>query len=127
MRAADLDVEELLDIDAERGEIRFAGARAILLDAVALGLLRRQLVDTFGQRTARAILTRFGFAHGWRMAEALRGEMAWDSHEEWRDAGGRIHMLQGLMRLVPGGEPLSLEGALVEGSYEAEQHLLNLG
>ena len=76
MRAAELDMAELLDINAERGEIRFAGARAILLDAVALGLLRRQLVDTLGQRMARAILTRFGFAHGWRMAEVLRGEIA---------------------------------------------------
>ena len=127
MRATELDAAELLDIDADRGEIRFAGARAILLDAVAMGLLRRQLVDTFGQVTARAILTRFGFAHGWRMAEAMRGEIAWDSHAEWRDAGGRIHMLQGLLRLMPGAEPLSPEGALVEASYEAEQHVLHLG
>jgi two-component system, NtrC family, response regulator HydG len=126
MRSADLDIKELLDIDADGGVVRFAGARAIILDAVAMGLLRKQLVQAFGRAAARAIFTRFGFAHGFRMAEAMR-ELTWDSHDEWRDAGARIHMLQGILRLPPGVAPLSPAGAVVEASYEAEQHLVHLG
>ncbi|MGK3997553.1 sigma 54-interacting transcriptional regulator [Sorangium sp. So ce1024] len=128
MRAADLDLSELLTIDPQAGELRFSGARAILLDAVAMGLLRKQLIDSVGAAAARAILTRFGFAHGYRTAEAARAELALESDEEWREAGGRIHALQGMMRLAPGADgPLSPGGAAVEASYEAEQHLLHLG
>ena len=52
--------------------IRFAGQRALLLDAVAMGLLRKYLVENFGVTAARTVLTQFGFAHGWRMAEAAQ-------------------------------------------------------
>ncbi|AGP32048.1 sigma-54-dependent Fis family transcriptional regulator [Sorangium cellulosum] len=128
MRAADLDLSELLTVDPQAGELRFSGARAILLDAVAMGLLRKQLIDALGAAAARAILTRFGFAHGFRTAEAARAELPLESDEEWRNAGGRIHALQGMIRLAPGADgPLSPEGATVEASYEAEQHLLHLG
>ena len=69
--------------------IRFAGQRALLLDAVAIGLLRKYLVENFGLNAARTVLTQFGFAHGWRMAEAMRAEFKWDSDEDWRQAGTR--------------------------------------
>ena len=100
MRAEDLRIEELLEMD-ERGGVRFAGERALILDAVALGLLRKQLVETLGMAGARAVLTRFAFAHGWRMAEALRTAFPWKSEDEWRTAGARIHSLQvSLPRLI---------------------------
>ncbi|WP_437724954.1 sigma 54-interacting transcriptional regulator [Sorangium sp. So ce861] len=128
MLAADLDLSELLTVDPQAGELRFSGARAILLDAVAMGLLRKQLIDALGAAAARALLTRFGFAHGFRTAEAARAELPLESDEEWRNAGGRIHTLQGMIRLAPGADgPLSPGGATVEASYEAEQHLLHLG
>src|SRR5688500_15377007 len=96
MRAADLDLKELLELDPEGGAIRFAGQRALLLDAVAMGLLRKYLVENFGLTAARAVLTQFGFAHGWRMAEAMRAALPWDSDEDWRRAGTRIPALEGL-------------------------------
>ena len=37
-----------------------------------LGLLRKELIETLGVTAARAVLTRFGYAHGWRVAETLR-------------------------------------------------------
>ena len=72
MRVEDLHHKELLELDPEGGVIRFAGQRALLLDAVAMGLLRQYLVDNFGLTAARAVLTQFGFAHGWRMAAAMQ-------------------------------------------------------
>ena len=128
MRVDDLDHKELLELDPEGGVIRFAGQRALLLDAVAMGLLRKYLVENFGLTAARTVLTQFGFAHGWRMAEAMQAEFKWASDEDWRRAGTRIHALQGLFRVEPGNtEALSADGVMLVASYEAEQHLLHFG
>ncbi len=128
MRIEDLHHSELLELDPEGGVIRFAGQRALLLDAVAMGLLRQYLVENFGLTAAHAVLTQFGFAHGWRMAEAMHGAFEWDNDEEWRRAGPRVYTLEGLFRTQPGGEdPLTKKGAMLLASYEAEQHLLHFG
>ena len=128
MHVDELDHKELLELDPEGGVIRFAGQRALLLNAVAMGLLRKYLVDNFGLTAARAVLTQFGFAHGWRMAEAMETEFQWDSSQDWRHAGMRIHTLEGLFQIKPGSkDPVSKEGAMLVASYEAEQHLLHFG
>jgi DNA-binding NtrC family response regulator/predicted hydrocarbon binding protein len=128
MRAGDLDHKELLELDPEGGVIRFAGQRALLVDAVAMGLLRKYLVENFGVTAARTVLTQFGFAHGWRMAEAMQSEFKWDTSEEWQHAGIRIHTLEGLFRVEQESQgPLSKEGMTLTAAYEAEQHLLHFG
>jgi two-component system response regulator HydG len=129
MRADNLDHKELLELDPEGGMIRFAGQRALLLDAVAMGLLRKYLVENFGVTAARAVLTQFGFAHGWRMAEAMQSEFKWESDDDWRRAGIRIHALEGLFRVETGAkaDALSKEGVMLTSCYEAEQHLLHFG
>ncbi len=128
MRVEDLHHQELLELDPQGGVIRFAGQRALLLDAVAMGLLRQYLVENFGRTAARAVLTQFGFAHGWRMAAAMQKQYAWESIEQWRRAGPRIHTLAGLFHIQSGSEdPLSKQGATMLASYEAEQHLLHFG
>lgn len=128
MRAEDLDLKELLELDPEGGVIRFAGQRALLLDAVAMGLLRKYLVENFGSTAARTVLTQFGFAHGWRMADAMQGEFVWESPEDRRRAGTRIHTLTGLFRVESGSDdPMSKGGSMLASSYEAEQHLLHFG
>jgi DNA-binding NtrC family response regulator len=128
MRAEDLDLKELLDLDPEGGTIFFAGQRALLLDAVAMGLLRKYLAENFGMTAARTVLTQFGFAHGWRMAEAMQAEFQWDSEADWRLAYARIHTLAGLFQVESGSrDPISACGVMLTASYEAEQHLLHFG
>ncbi len=132
MKATDLDLRELLQFEPNGGIIRFASQRALLLDAVALGLLRRELIETLGLPAARAVLTRFGYAHGWRTADTLRDAFPWDSEEDWRKAGGWLHSLQGLVRVQPGSHetlpgPRPIGDAIWHDSYEAEQHLLHFG
>jgi len=120
--------EELLELDAQGGLIRFAGQRALLVDAVAMGILRKYLVDSFGLTAARTVLTQFGFAHGWRMAEAMQAEFNWDSEVDWIEAGTRIHALGGLFQVAPGSRSaLSKDGVMLSASYEGEQHLLHFG
>jgi len=128
MRPEELNHNELLELDPVRGVVRFAGQRALLLDAVAMGLLREYLVSNFGLIAARAVLTQYGFAHGWRMAEAMQTEFSWDSRDDWRSAVLRILALQGLFVLEPAStDPLSEQGATIVASYEAEQHVLHFG
>src|ERR1044072_1313589 len=127
VRADDLEYDELLELNPASGGIGFAGQRALLIDAVAIGLLRKYLVENFGLTAARTVLTQFGFAHGWRMAEAVQSAFTWENDDEWRRAGTRIHTLEGLFHVEPGTAPLSKEGAMVVASYEAEQHLLHFG
>ena len=128
MRTRDLHHKELLELDPEGGMIRFAGQRALLLDAMAMGIMRQYLVENFGLTAARAVLTQFGFAHGWRMAEAMKREFQWESDTEWRRAGARLCTLEGLFSAQPGSDdPLAQQGMMLLSSYEAEQHLLHFG
>jgi two-component system, NtrC family, response regulator HydG len=132
MRATDLDLRELLSFDPRGGVIRFGGERVLLFDAVALGILRKELIESLGVTAARGILTRIGYAHGWRTAESLRSEFPWESEREWRIAGGRLHMLRGFVIVEPSpappsGSPEPFVESVWRESYEAEQHLLHLG
>src|SRR5512141_2524963 len=117
MRADDLDHQGLLELDPQGGTVRCAGQRALLLDAVAMGLLRKYLVENFGLTAARTVLTQFGFAQGWRMAEAMQEKFKWDSDEERRRAGTRLHALEGLFRIESeSAGPLSKEGVMLAAS-----------
>jgi transcriptional regulator with PAS, ATPase and Fis domain len=132
MKAAELDLRELLHFDPQGGVIRFGGERALLFDAVALGQLRKELIDTLGLAGARAVLSRFGFAHGWRTAQSLKTAYPWDNEDEWKRAGGRLHTLQGLVVVAspfpgPRTEPEPFGESIWHESYEAEQHLLHRG
>ncbi|MBK7045650.1 MAG: sigma-54-dependent Fis family transcriptional regulator [bacterium] len=128
MRVEDLNISELLEFDSEQGVVRFAGQRAVIIDTTANGNLRKELVNQFGFTTARAILTRFGFVQGWRMADAMEDLFQWESETDWHHACGRIHMLGGMYRLGPReDESLTGDGLTLVDSYEAEQHLAHLG
>ncbi|MDD5224863.1 MAG: sigma-54-dependent Fis family transcriptional regulator [bacterium] len=128
MKIEDLNIQELVEFDAESGLIRFAGQRALILDATAMGSLRRDLIEHFGVTVARGILTRLGYIHGWRMAEAMQAHFKWDTDEDRRQAGMRIPMLEGMYSVQPlTSDPLSKEGMTLLGSYEAEQHIAHLG
>ena len=128
MRVEDLNIAELLEFDSEDGTVRFAGQRALIVDATANGNLRKELVNQFGLTTARAILTRFGFVQGWRMADAMQDLFQWEGEDDWTHACGRVHMLGGMYRLGPSAHgSLTKEGLTLVDSYEAEQHLAHLG
>lgn len=131
MKPEQLDLRELLEFDPSGGVMRFAGERALLMDAGSMGLLRRSLIETLGVTAARGLLMRFGYAQGWRTAQMLKDAFPWDSEADWRRAGGRLHTLQGLVVVEPlppmrGRAPAFAE-AVWRDSYEAEQHLALLG
>src|SRR5688500_4462463 len=100
------------------------------MDTTALGLLRKELIDGLGWNGARLVLTRFGFAHGWRTAESLGEGFPWDSESEWQKAGRSLHALLGFVvgeKIQPESGTPPLVHAIWKDSYEAEQHLLHMG
>ena len=132
MRADQLRIDDLLEAPSAGGVLRFGGGRTLLYDAVALGLLRAQLVEAFGVTVTQGLLTRLGYSHGYRTAQTMEHALPWDSPREWRIAGGRLHRLQGLVRFEPVSpgqrlDPDAVAEALWRDSYEAEQHILHLG
>lgn len=132
MRASDLVLDELLEFPGNGGFLCFAGQRVMLLDTHALGVLRKELIESFGFDTARRVMTRAGYADGWRTAELLERALPWTSVDEWRRAGGCLHQLRGMATFEPVGEhervdPPALAEAIWRDSYEVEQHLLHFG
>ena len=130
MQALDLDLNELLYRLPNSGIIQFMGQRVLLFDALALGLLREEMIETLGLSAARGILTRFGYAHGWRTAEIMRRDHPDLFKESW--AGPHLHALHGLVTPEQttrtdgeGAEPLV--AGVWHDSYEAEQHRLHFG
>ncbi len=128
MRVEQLKMSELVEFDSECGLVRFANERALIFDATATGNLSKELVESFGSATARAVLTRFGYTQGWRLASATENLFQWESEPDWQEACGRLLMLSGMYHMgsrTPGSP--TKDGLTVVGSYEAEQHLAQQG
>jgi DNA-binding NtrC family response regulator/predicted hydrocarbon binding protein len=129
MKAGDLDLKRDLHFPPPPGGlVQFMGHRALIMDALAMGLLRKELIDNLGMLSARNILTRMGYAHGWATADNLDQEYP-DLLKD-TDCGPALHMLQGYVNVAKceiTWEPSFRMFNTWQESYEAEQHLLHMG
>ena len=129
----DLHLAELLDFRPDQGVIRLHEQRVVILSAAAMGLMRKELVDTLGLDTARRLLLRFGFADGYHDAVNLRERSNWSSPLDGLRAGAVLHTLEGIVRAdVQRIDYDAATGRFEEEvtwreSYEAEQHLHHYG
>lgn len=131
MKPEDLLLADVLDFRPDRGTIRLQEQRVVILSATAMGLLRKELLDSIEGDTARRLLLRFGFADGYHDAVNLRERSSWADPVEGLRAGATLHTLEGIVRAVP----LRLEFDAASGkfdvemewhdSYEAEQHVFH--
>lgn len=128
-----LHLAELLDFRPDQGIIRLHEQRVVILSAAAMGLMRKELVDTLGLETARRVLLRFGFADGYHDAVNLRARSNWSSPVDGLRAGAMLHTLEGIVRAdVRRVEYDDETGRFEEevrwhDSYEAEQHVHHYG
>jgi len=129
----DLHLAELLDFRPDQGIIRLHEQRVVILSAAAMGLLRKELVDTLGVDTARRVAIRFGFADGYHDAVNLRERSNWPDPIEGIRAGAVLHTLEGIVRAdVRKIEHDAATGRFEEevvwhDSYVAEQHVHHYG
>ena len=133
MNSTKLSLFDLLKVDNAAGSIHFQHRRMLLMDADAMGLLRKELIDTVGIDRARRILTRFGYACGYRDALATKDWQTDKNIAEWWSHGPRLHTLEGVVRVRVLHSRIDLPNGIFEvdaelvNSYEAEQHRAHLG
>jgi DNA-binding NtrC family response regulator len=129
----DLHLAELLDFRPDQGIIRLHDQRVVILSAAAMGLLRKELIDTLGLETARRLAIRFGFADGYHDAVNLRERSKWTNPEEGLRAGAMLQTLEGIVRVeVRRVDQDASTGRFEEevfwhDSYVAEQHVHHYG
>jgi DNA-binding NtrC family response regulator len=129
-----LQLAELLDFRPDQGIIRLHEQRVVILSAAAMGLLRKELIDTLGIETARRLMLRFGFADGYHDAVSLRprASVAHDPVEAFR-TGTVVHSLEGIVRVNLTSIAFDAATGRFEAheechdSYVAEQHVLHYG
>jgi DNA-binding NtrC family response regulator len=129
----DLHLAELLDFRPDQGVIRLHEQRVVILSAAAMGLLRKELIDTLGVETAERLALRFGFADGYHDAVNLRQRSKWTDPLEGIRAGAMLQTLEGIVRVdVRKTDYDAVTGRFEEqvvwhDSYVAEQHVHHYG
>jgi len=133
MKPEDFLLADVLDFRPDQGIIRLHEQRVVILSATAMGLLRKELIDTLGMDTARRLLLRFGYADGYHDAVNLRDRSQWTDPVEGLRAGATLHTLEGIVRAVPVRIDVDAANGRFDAqfewhdSYEAEQHLHHYG
>ena len=127
-----LQLAEVLDFRPDLGLIRLHEQRVVILSAAAMGLLRKELIDTFDLPVARRLLLRFGYADGYHDAVNLRERSDWKDPLDGLRAGAVLHTLEGIVRVeLVHLEQRDPEGLMAEyawyESYEARQHVHHYG
>ena len=128
-----LHLAELLDFRPDQGIIRLHEQRVVILSAAAMGLMRKELVDTLGPEAARRVLLRFGFADGYHDAVNLRARSTWANPLDGLRSGPMLHRLEGIVRADVRRVEYDEESGRFEeevtwhDSYEAEQHVHHYG
>ena len=128
-----LNLASLLDFRPDHGIIRLHEQRVVILSAAAMGLLRKELIDTLGLETARRLMLRFGYADGYHDAVSLRDRSNWATPLEGLRAGAVLHRLEGIVRAeITKVEHDATSGRFEEevfwhDSYAAEQHVHHYG
>ncbi|MFT4413688.1 XylR N-terminal domain-containing protein [Fredinandcohnia humi] len=131
MKAHHLHFQNLVDINPRTGTIMLHDKRMVLMSVEALGILRRDLIDTLGIERAKGFLMRYGWACGYRDGESIEKMFEWDSIEELMLSGPALHTLEGVVtveadRLELSDDKLYFSGSWVN-SYEADEHIHHYG
>src|SRR5688572_13213460 len=128
-----LNLASVLDFRPDQGVIRLHEQRVVILSAAAMGLLKKELIDTLGLETTRRLMLRFGYADGYHDAVSLRDQSQWTTPLEGLRAGVILHRLEGIVRTeIAKVEHDPASGRFEEEvfwheSYAAEQHVHHFG
>ena len=108
MKANQLLLQNLLDVNPRTGVIKLHDKRMALISVEALGILRTDLINTLGKDRAKGFLMRYGWACGNKAGESLREEYEWNSIKELVLAGPSMHTLEGIVTVEP--DVLEIDG-----------------
>ncbi len=133
MKATDFNLNNDLTLDPTTGIAAFGTTRIVLLNADALGLLRKKIVEALGIDKARQLFLQFGFQNGYadflQMKEAHGNEF--ETEMDLLASGPVIHSWEGIVNATPTEIKFNRETGefyftgIWKHSYEADQHLMN--
>ncbi len=133
MKAADLNVDKMIEFRPEEGKVFFRGARSLILNADALGTLRKDLINTLGLERAKGFLIRYGWQLGYNDGISLKKDFEWDSDEETFIAGSVLFTFEGFAKVindvvsVDQNEKKVIKKGRFINSFEADQHIRSFG
>lgn len=110
------DLMERLHFAPAEGRIWLDDQRMLLIHTSAMGVLRRELIESLGIERARGLLTRMGYSSGGRDAALARRLRPHATLQEIFLAGPQLHALEGIVHV----EPVSLEIDVERGKYRGE-------
>ncbi|NJL35059.1 MAG: histidine kinase, partial [Chloroflexaceae bacterium] len=130
MKAADLNLRDMLQFNPEQGRITFgADNRMVLVGAELMGSLVDGLIDVGDVTTARVLLRRCGKEAGHRLARLFKEEFNPENQQEWLAFGPTMHAWEGAgkpnlaaFEFDPATNHFLLE-VHFENSYFADQYL----
>ena len=110
------DLRELVRFSEKDGTIWLGENRMILMHTSALGILRKELINSVGKEHARRLLTRMGYASGARDAELAKRIRGHKSATDAFFTGPQLHMLEGVVQVTP----IKMEIDFEKGSFSGE-------
>jgi transcriptional regulator with GAF, ATPase, and Fis domain len=110
------DLTETLAFSPGDGRVWLNDQRIVLWRSSTYGALRRELIASLGQRQARSLLTRVGYAAGARDAELVRSMWPDSDPANAFHAGPRMHKVEGIVR----PETIAFEFDIARGDFFAD-------
>ena len=133
MRADSITFRDVFRVDSSSGRICLGSNRHIILDAAAVGAMRRELMDNLGWEVTRGVFERIGYQCGRHDAHQLCKHHSFPSDEESLQAGFKLHFVEGMAKarldqfeINRSAGELHIKGEWLD-SFEAEYHLQQYG
>ncbi|QKZ04755.1 sigma-54-dependent Fis family transcriptional regulator [Pseudomonas eucalypticola] len=127
------DLRRFLRFSDEDARIWLDDQSMVMLHSTALGAMRRELIESVGEDGARRILMRIGYSAGTQDAALVRKRWPGCNERSSFIAGGRLHALQGIVRVETQRLDLNIEQGHFHGEYlwhdsrEAHEHVSHYG
>ncbi|WP_249673926.1 sigma-54-dependent Fis family transcriptional regulator [Pseudomonas abieticivorans] len=127
------DLRRFLRFSDEDARIWLDDQSMVMLHSSALGALRRELIESVGRDGAKRILMRIGYSAGTQDAALVRKRWTGSDERSSFIAGGRLHALQGIVRVETVELDLNIGQGHFHGEYlwhdsrEAHEHIAHYG
>jgi purine catabolism regulator len=129
----EMQMETMLRLQAGLGKNYFKDKRVLILNAKAIGILRKDLIYTLGIEKAKGFLIRFGFNNGYQDFENSVKNLPRNAKNDRYQMAINFHRFIGMANVTPhlhhrddANHTWTCEGTWHD-SYEAEHHLRHFG
>lgn len=127
------DIAARLRFSPSDGRIWLDDQRMLLIHSSAMGLLRRELVESLGIDRARGLLTRMGYHAGTRDAQMARKVRPGFNLVDMFSVGPQLHALEGIAQVETVRLDIDVESGVYHGEFvwksssEDEEHTRHFG